>query len=136
MDRGVAHVTPTAQASDDPMPSIFAPRRLVCRSCGLSRESGKGLGFLRGTGQATDPYFNVLLSLQIETRHGWLWAYNLEHLELIRQFVQAPLRERASWDETGRKMTVVARLPAWIKRAKNRTEILRAIKRIRASLEE
>jgi hypothetical protein len=70
----------------------------------------------------------------VETRHGWLCAYNLEHLNLIRRFVQAPLRERASWHEPVHKMTVIARLPAWIKRARNRAEVLRAIERIRASL--
>jgi hypothetical protein len=31
-------------------------------------------------------------------------------------------------------MTLVARLPAWIKRAKNRDQILRAVSRIHASL--
>ena len=74
------------------------------------------------------------LWFQVETRHGWLWAYNLEHLDLIRRFVQAPLRERAVSYGTGPNMTLVARLPAWIKRAKNRDEVLRAVARIRASL--
>ncbi|MCZ2525194.1 hypothetical protein [Streptomyces sp. HB2AG] len=31
-------------------------------------------------------------------------------------------------------MTLVARLPAWIKRAKNREEVLRAVGRLHASL--
>jgi hypothetical protein len=52
----------------------------------------------------------------------------------IRRFVQTSLRERAPWYDTGQKMTLVARLPAWIKRAKNRDEILRAVARIHASL--
>jgi hypothetical protein len=72
------------------------------------------------------------LWLQIETRHGWLWAYNLQHLDVIRRFVQASLRERAPWYDTGQKTTLVACLPAWIKRAKNRDEILRAVSRIHA----
>jgi hypothetical protein len=115
---------------------LFRPRRLVCRGCGLSRVwSGRLVTLSRGTAQpATDPYFGVALWLQVETRHGWLWAYNLEHLELIRRFVQASLRERAPWYDTGQKMTLVARLPAWIKRAKNRDEVLRAVSRIHASL--
>lgn len=97
--------------------------------------SSRRVTFSRGTAQpATDPYFGVPLWLQLETRHGWLWAYNLAHLDLLRRFVQAPLRERAPWYDTGQKMTLVARLPLWIKRAKNRDEILRAITRIRASL--
>ncbi|MFF9172437.1 MULTISPECIES: hypothetical protein [unclassified Streptomyces] len=115
---------------------LFQPRRLVCRACGLSRVwSGRLVTLPAGTAKpATDPYFGAPLLLQVETRHGWLWAYNPEHLDLIRRFVQASLRERAPWYDTGQKMTVVARLPAWVKRAKNRDEIVRAVSRIHASL--
>lgn len=130
---GIAHVAPAAIAGEA-SPPLFAPRRLVCRACGLTRHASGGLSLFRGTGEAVDPYFGLPLWLQTETRHGWVWAYNPEHLNLIRQFVQAPLRERPSWDSHGRKMTVVARLPKWIKGAKNRIEVLRAIDRIRASL--
>jgi len=83
---------------------------------------------------ARDPYFRAPLWLQTETRHGRLWAYNLPHLDLLRQFVAASLRERDPWYEHGRKMTYVARLPAWVKSAKNRGEVLRAVDRIRASV--
>ncbi|MFE7645800.1 hypothetical protein [Streptomyces phaeoluteigriseus] len=91
--------------------------RLVCRSCGLSRPGGR-----------------PALWLSTRTRHGEVWAYNLEHLDLLRRFVAASLRERDPWYEHGRKMTYIARLPAWIKSAKNRTEVLRAIDRLRASV--
>jgi len=126
-------------APDDSGPGgriLFRPRRLACRGCGLSRTwSGRQVALSRGTARpATDPYFGMPLWFQVETRHGWLWAYNLEHLDLIRRFVQAPLRERAVSYGTGPNMTLVARLPAWIKRAKNRDEVLRAVARIRASL--
>ncbi|KUN23342.1 hypothetical protein AQJ23_25285 [Streptomyces antibioticus] len=94
--------------------------RVVCRSCGLCRTT---------KGCRRPP-----LWLETGTRHGEIWAYNLEHLDLIRRFVAADLRERAPWYEHGRKMTAVARLPAWIKSAKNRTEVLRAIDRMRASV--
>ncbi|MET8810266.1 hypothetical protein [Streptomyces sp. NPDC004546] len=132
---GIAHVAPAVPASDGSVPSVFARRRLVCRACGLTRDAaGGGFRLFRGRGEATDPYFGLPLWLQAETRHGWLWAYNPEHLELLRQFVQAPLRERAPWDAQVKKMTVVARLPTWIKSAKNRGEVLRAIDRIRSTL--
>ncbi|MFC4516689.1 hypothetical protein [Streptomyces ehimensis] len=85
-------------------------------------------------GPATDPYFGLRLWLQTETRHGRLWAYNVEHLALIKRFVEAPLREGIAWHDHGRKMTAVARLPAWMQQAKNRDEVLRAIARIHASL--
>ncbi|MDX3854165.1 hypothetical protein [Streptomyces sp. AK02-01A] len=132
----VAHVVPAPQVSDGERPTLFTLRRLVCRSCGLSRKSSGGhVAFARGTNHpAIDPYFGVALWLQLETRHGWLWAYNLEHLDLIRRFVRATLRERAPWYDTGQKMTLVARLPLWIKQARNRDEVLRTINRISATL--
>ncbi|MFF5493610.1 hypothetical protein [Streptomyces aquilus] len=97
---------------------VHPEARVVCRSCGLCRTRG-----------CRPP-----LWLRSETRHGEIWAYNLEHLDLIRRFVAAELRERGPWYEHGRKMTAVARLPAWIKSAKNRTEVLRVIDRMRASV--
>ncbi|MFI8789628.1 hypothetical protein [Streptomyces sp. NPDC055105] len=132
---GIAHVAPAVPAADGSVPSVFARRRLVCRACGLSRDAAGGeFRLFRGRGEATDPHFGLPLWLQAETRHGWVWAYNPEHLELLRQFVRAPMRERAPWDAQVKKMTVVARLPTWIKSAKNRGEVLRAIDRIRSSL--
>ncbi|MFJ2774716.1 hypothetical protein [Streptomyces sp. NPDC087300] len=133
-----ARVVPAPEDSDSAERTLFTPRRLVCRGCGLSRVwDGRLVTLSRGTTQpATDPYFGMPLWLQVETRHGWLWAYNLEHLDLIRCFVQAPLRERGPWYDAGLKMTLVARLPAWIKRSKSRDEVLRAVSRIRSSLGE
>ncbi|WP_461076676.1 hypothetical protein [Streptomyces deserti] len=111
-------------------------KRVVCRGCGLSRSTAgpAPAPWGRSAGLATDPYFRLPLWLQTETRHGRIWAYNLAHLDLIRRFVAADLRERAPWYDTGQKMTLVARLPAWIKSAKNRGEVLRAIDRVRASV--
>ncbi|WP_433454275.1 hypothetical protein ACQPXS_39405 [Streptomyces sp. CA-142005] len=115
---------------------LFAPRRLICRSCGLSRTwTGRGVGLWAGSGgPAMDPYFGVRLWLQRETRHGRLWAYDLRHLDLIRRYAAAGLRERAPWYDTGQKTTLVARLPVWIKSAKNRDEVLRTVDRLRKSV--
>ncbi|GAA2919039.1 hypothetical protein GCM10020221_14140 [Streptomyces thioluteus] len=116
-----------------PAAARVADSKLVCPGCGLSRYARESSPVFR-YGPPTDPYFQLPLHLQTETRHGRLWAYNPEHLMLIRQFVAAPLRERAPWYEPGRKMTLLARLPAWVKRSKNRAEVLRAIDRMRAEL--
>ncbi|MFI6346491.1 hypothetical protein [Streptomyces sp. NPDC050560] len=130
-----ARVVPAPDAPPEE-PGLFEPRRLVCTGCGLSRTwSGRSVAFSSGTSQpATDPYFGLPLWLQTETRHGWLWAYNPEHLDLVRRFVAASLRERVPWYDHGRKMTLVARLPRWVTRARNRDEVLRAVDRIRATL--
>ncbi|MET8975590.1 hypothetical protein ABZX85_08205 [Streptomyces sp. NPDC004539] len=99
--------------------------RVICRSCGLARVRGQ-------VKRCTDV---EPLWLTADTRHGTVWAYNLEHLTRLRDFVAADLREHAPWYEhEHRRMTYVARLPAWLKSAGNRTEILRTIDRLRASV--
>ncbi|MEU5710726.1 hypothetical protein [Streptomyces flaveolus] len=129
---GVARVRRRQEAEER---WIFAPRCLVCRSCGLSRTwAGRSVVLDSGSaGPARDPYFRARLWLQRETRQGRVGAYDLRHLDLIRRYVAAALRERAPWHDTGRKMTLVARLPSWMKSAKNRDEVLRAIDRLRAA---
>lgn len=84
----------------------------------------------------SDPCFDVRLWLQTESQRGWIWAYNLEHLDLVRRFVQAPLREGIPWHDRGRKMTVVARLPSWMQEAKNHSEVLRTIARSTCSFSD
>ncbi|MFI6122993.1 hypothetical protein ACIBCU_24960 [Streptomyces sp. NPDC051064] len=132
----VAHVGTAPDPAEVHGQGVFVPRRLVCRNCGTSKESRRGgLTLHRDpSGSSGDPYFGARLWLQTEIRHGSVWAYNLEHLDLIKRFVQAPLREGIPWHDHGRKMTVVARLPAWMQQAKNRDEVLRAIAHIHASL--
>lgn len=130
-----ARVVPRDRSADAGHPVLFAPRRLVCGGCGVARDwAGRVLSLHRCSHEpAVDPYFGARLRLQNETRHGWLWAYNLEHLDLIRQFIAAPLRERTPRFGQ-RQMTLLARLPAWMTRGKNRTEVLRAIDRARSSM--
>ncbi|GAA0422318.1 hypothetical protein [Streptomyces luteireticuli] len=108
---------------------LHARRTLTCPACGLSRRA-KDSTLRFHWSSPTDPSFQAPLWFQAETRHGLLWAYNREHLELIRRFVASTLRERDPWYEPGRKMTLLARLPAWVKRSRNRTEVLRAIERL------
>lgn len=128
----IAHFERRPCTTPDAEGRRYPQLRLVCRSCGLSRVSaGPSRTSWQGGGHC---FARPPLWLRTETRHGEIWAYNLEHLDLLRRFVAADLRERAPWYEHGRKMTYVARLPAWIKSAKNRDEVLRAIDRLRASV--
>lgn len=73
-----------------------------------------------------DPRFNFPLWLQTEVRGNLFWAYNREHLNEIRVYVEADLRER----QTGYAKGMVAWLPQFIKDAKNRADILKAIDRM------
>ena len=74
-----------------------------------------------------DPAFGLHLWYQDSAKGNIIWAYNLRHLTEIKTYVQATLRERT----TDRfKMTMVEKLPDFIKLAKNRDEVLKAVERM------
>ncbi|WP_410580731.1 hypothetical protein [Amycolatopsis sp. lyj-108] len=52
--------------------------------------------------------------------------------DILERYVSARHRERGKFPA----LTMLARLPAWLKSAKHRTEILRIIGRLRASLSQ
>lgn len=108
----------------------FAPRRFQCSAC-THRVEWRGNAV--AIGGAHDPYLRFPLQLQTRTRHGVLYAYNVAHLDWIEGFVAAGLRERRI--EAGMaNRSIASRLPAWIKAAKNREEVLRALARLRRRL--
>ncbi len=74
-----------------------------------------------------DPAFGLPLWFVDEVRGQTIWAYNLSHLKEIENYVHAKLRERS----TDRfKMTIVEKLPDFIKLAKNRDDVLKALQRM------
>jgi hypothetical protein len=77
-------------------------------------------------GVATDPVFNLPLRFQAEVKGNHFWAYNRQHLQDIKSYVKARLRERQADGCT----TMVERLPQFIKEAKNREAILKAIEQM------
>ncbi|RAJ32813.1 hypothetical protein K353_05811 [Kitasatospora sp. SolWspMP-SS2h] len=106
----------------------YARRRLRC-SCGHTKDEVRAGQVLGGP---LDPYFRLPLWLATECRGGrQLWAYNPAHLDLLENCIAAKLRERAV---APRSMSLVERLPSWMKSAGHCQEILRAIGRLRASL--
>lgn len=74
-----------------------------------------------------DPAFGLSLWYQDSVKGNAIWAYNLRHLTEIKNYVRSTLRERT----TDRfKMTMVEKLPDFIKSAKNRDEVLKSIDRM------
>ncbi len=124
----LAHLGATEHQASLGHRRLVARRRLRCHACGLSKDSYPSERLLGGP---VDPYFRLPLWLQADCRGKLLWAYNAEHLDLLESYVAARLRERTAAPGT---MSMLARLPAWLKSAKNRDEILRAIQRLRSSL--
>jgi hypothetical protein len=74
-----------------------------------------------------DPAFGLPLWYQDAVKGNIIWAYNLKHLTEIKNYVASTLRERT----TDRfKMTMVEKLPEFIKLAKNRKEVIDALERM------
>ncbi len=80
-------------------------------------------------GQPHEPAFGLELLLQAPCKGHTLWAYNPRHLEFIAEYVAATIRERTP----NFNATLASRLPDWIKVAKNRPAVLRAVRQIESS---
>ena len=115
-------------------------KRFICVSCGTNKDyvpkknhSNQLMisysvewkeGFIN-IGGAFDWYFGYPLYLQIPCCGHTLWAYNIKHLNYLKQYVQAELRENKPY-----YLSIESRLPVWIKSSKNRTTILKAISKL------
>lgn len=78
--------------------------------------------------------FNAPLWLETECCGGnRLWALNERHLDYLAQYVAETQREREFPSPPGYRQLATV-LPTWMKLAKNRKEVLRAIGRLRATL--
>ncbi|MCH5585105.1 hypothetical protein MK805_08990 [Shimazuella sp. AN120528] len=117
-------------------------KRFLCTYCGVSKDLvpkknrakqniiSYGPNYKKefiSIGGAFDWYFGYPLVLQIPCCGKTLWAYNREHLMYLKSYVEAELREHYPY-----YLSVESMLPNWIKSAKNRKLILKAI----AKLEE
>ncbi len=121
-------------------------RRLVCSACGYvadkhlpgPRALPSVLYRPEPRGMVRDPFFRLPLWLQTDCCGHVLWAYNQRHLDYLEEYVSARLRLRSRPDpDTAwhRRMTMTAKLPRWIKAAKNRDAVLRRIARLRSSVQ-
>jgi hypothetical protein len=103
-------------------------RQVVCTRCAFSRAHVAG-------DSAEQRFFGLDLYLAAECRHGTVWAYNPTHLAELRCWIEAPLRTRTRDDEQGwSNRSWLSRLPAWMKSARHRDEVLKAISELEARL--
>ncbi|WP_328473059.1 hypothetical protein OHA21_11510 [Actinoplanes sp. NBC_00393] len=109
-------------------PAMFWSRRFSCTGCGHSAR-WPAEGRTSCWGAAVDPFFRLPLWLAAPCCGGHtLWAFNRTHLDLLDAFITARLRER---NPGAYGQTLVERLPAWIKAAKNRDELRTVLARLR-----
>lgn len=123
---GMAVITPLGEVAA-PRDRAFAARRMVCLACGATRDRP-----VTPPGQIADPFMGLAPRLRAETRHGVLVAWNEAHLDYLEHYLAGRLRTETPDATTGvRNASVISRLPAWVKSAKNRDAVLKAIARLR-----
>ena len=105
----------------------FGPVRLLCVACGHLKDKDARQLVIR---EAVDWYFGLPLWLQTPCHGRVLWAYNLRHLTFLEAYVRAGLRQDARGEGSLRNGTLASRLPAWIKSAKNRDDVLCGLSRL------
>jgi hypothetical protein len=85
-------------------------------------------------GDAADPYFHLPLWLQITCSAGVVWAFNERHLDYLLSYVSAESRCRPNRTPSSmRNALLESRLPRWMKLARNRSEIVSAIRKLKAA---
>jgi len=79
--------------------------------------------------EAADPHFGLPLRLAEPTRAGLVWAYNAEHLQALHDYATATLRQGSGYNGS-----MFSRLPQWMKLARNRVLLQRAVERLQRRL--
>jgi hypothetical protein len=82
----------------------------------------------RATAAGCDPASGLPYFLSVAVGRNVLWARNVAHLDLIEAYLAANLRDR-QLNRT--QMSLMERLPAWIKTGKNRRQLIAVIGRLR-----
>lgn len=104
---------------------------IICGTCKKEKEYElKWFKYRKDT--SVDPYFGLDLWLQINYKDHFLWVYNLEHLQYLKEYVASTLRE----DNDRHKYSMITNLPQWIKSAKNRDSILKKLNKLQREIEQ
>ena len=119
---GISHTTePTRECAEQ--------IELMCDTCDAVRSYPVTWYRYQGD-EPIDRVFGLQLYLQTSIKGNTLWLYNLEHLEYVRSYVSAKLRE----DDGRHKYSIVTNLPQWVKSRKNRELIIKKLNELESHL--
>lgn len=114
------------QAADKIVASVDDALTGQCSRCGEGyRLSARWTPF-HDAGGSRERFFGTQLYLRKETAKGTVWGYNREHIEALSHYIASDRRDR----EDGNVRALVNNLPGWIKQAKNRDLVARALARL------
>lgn len=114
-------------AAPVPLPAAWPA---TCPSCGKSSSVAVTVGRVHEAEARRDPHFGLPLRLETATRHGMVWVYNPRHLAALSSYIHAQLRERHG----AHHYAMLSRLPRWMKLAKHRADIAKALTRLTGML--
>jgi len=78
-------------------------------------------------GLVKEMWYDLPLWFQKEVSGDIFWAYNQDHINYLERYIAADLRERNA--KGSYSSTLVARLPQFVKAAKNREKLLKILKK-------
>lgn len=84
---------------------------------------------LKALGGGVDPYFHHPLWYMVDCLEGIIWAYNIEHLQVIEFFIATTDRGRNGL--ANKNNSIASRLPKWMSAAKNRRTVMKCIEALR-----
>lgn len=108
--------------------------RINCSRCGAENEFELTWHPFQPASEPRDPLFGCSLLLQKDLKQGTLYAFNKAHAEEYLAFIEAEQRERQP-KNTGKKSFFTS-LPAWIKSAKNRDDVAKALRHMATKASE
>ena len=104
--------------------------KVKCQNCGLTRAYKPRYiekeWVFDPKGEIADPFYKLPLWLSGQIKKNTFWAYNYDHLEYLKGYIEAKLRTRSGWNYT----SMVEKLPNWIKSKKNREELIKLIEKL------
>lgn len=105
----------------------------TCSGCRAKADiSARWVPFHR-RGGTREPYFGTNLFLREDTSKGTVWAYNLQHLQLLAEQLVSKSGKRQKDAEA---QAMLDNLPQWIKSAKNRKVVAGALSRIASTIDQ
>ena len=104
--------------------------RLLCTHCGFNKTASTKFVYKKGktmeVKQAANLFFDAKLWFSAPFKGDVFWAYNLEHLNYLEQYITAKIREHK--DRT--HFTLLEKLPKFYHEAKNREALLKLITKL------
>ncbi len=127
-------VCPKCKAKASVIPFSEIEVKATCFECGFSdTKTTDERSYYWYSDNPTDGVFGFDLWLTTQCNGNPLWAFNVKHLNFLESYISAELRERSKDEKWGwANSSLASRLPKWIKSAKNRESLLKAVAQLKS----